>query len=52
MAYSSLRECVDDLRRVGDLIEITAEVDPRLELGMIQRRAYQAEAPALLFSNL
>lgn len=52
MAYRSLRECVDDLARIGDLVEIAAEVDPRLELGMIQRRAYRAQAPALLFSNL
>lgn len=52
MAYRSLRDCVEDLERVGDLRVIEAEVDPRLELGMIQRRAYQAEAPALLFTNL
>ena len=52
MAYRSLSECVDDLRRVGDLVEISAEVDPRLELGMIQRRAYRSQAPALLFTNL
>lgn len=52
MAYRSLSECVDDLRRVGDLMEISAEVDPRLELGMIQRRAYRSQAPALLFTNL
>lgn len=52
MAYRSLRECVEDLRRVGDLRVIETEVDPRLELGMIQRRAFRAEAPALLFTNL
>ena len=37
---------------MGDLRVVDAEVDPRLELGMIQRRAYRAEAPALLFANL
>lgn len=52
MAYRSLRDCVEELQRVGDLRVIEAEVDPRLELGMIQRRAYQAQAPALLFTNL
>ena len=52
MAYRSLSECVEDLRRVGDLVEISAEIDPRLELGMIQRRAYRSQAPALLFTNL
>lgn len=52
MAYSSLRECVNDLQANGDLLVITTEVDPYLELGMISRRAYQAEGPALLFTNL
>lgn len=52
MAYRSLRECVDDLNRIGDLKEITAEIDPHLELGMIQRRAYRLGAPALFFRNL
>ena len=52
MAYRSLRECVEDLERIGDLRVVEVEVDPRLELGMIQRRAYAAQAPALLFTNL
>lgn len=52
MAYRSLRECVEDLERIGDLRVVDTEVDPRLELGMIQRRAYVAQAPALLFTNL
>lgn len=52
MAYRSLRECVDDLNRIGDLKEITVEIDPHLELGMIQRRAYRSGAPALFFRNL
>jgi 4-hydroxy-3-polyprenylbenzoate decarboxylase len=52
MGYRSLRECVEDLQRMGDLRVIEAEVDPRLELGMIQRRAYRSQGPALLFSNL
>lgn len=52
VAYSSLRQCVNDLERVGDLRTVDIEVDPFLELGMIQRRAYRAGAPALLFSRL
>lgn len=52
MAYRSLSECVDDLRAKGDLIDVHHPVDPHLELGMIQRRAYRAGAPALLFHNV
>lgn len=52
MAYSSLRDCVEDLQARGDLVTIDCEVDPHLEMGMIQRRAYRAEAPAILFNNV
>lgn len=40
------------LRREGDLVEITAEVDPDLELAEIHRRVIAADGPALLFSNV
>lgn len=52
MAYSSLQECTKDLEHRGDLKTIEVEIDPHLELGMIQRRAYRAEGPALLFRNV
>jgi 4-hydroxy-3-polyprenylbenzoate decarboxylase len=52
MAYRSLRDCADDLQRAGDLVVIDSLIDPHLELGMIQRRAYRSQAPALLFTNL
>jgi 4-hydroxy-3-polyprenylbenzoate decarboxylase len=52
MAYSSLRQCVEDLESREDLIRIEVEIDPYLEMGMIQRRAYRAGAPALLFNNV
>lgn len=51
MAYRTLRECVDDLRGHGMLRVIEEEIDPRLEMGMIQRRALRAKAPALLFTR-
>jgi len=47
-----MSDCVKDLRDKGDLQVIDHPVDPRLELGMIQRRAYRAEAPALLFTQV
>ncbi len=52
MGYRNLRACVEDLRRTGRLRVIDAEIDPRLELAEIQRRAYAADAPALLFTRV
>ena len=52
MAYSSLRDAVLDLERAGQLVRIPDEIDPYLELAEIQRRAYQAQAPALLFERI
>ena len=49
MGYRSLAECVNDLKRSGQLVEIDREVDPHLEVAAIQRRVYQAGGPALLF---
>jgi 4-hydroxy-3-polyprenylbenzoate decarboxylase len=52
MGYRSLRECVQDLARSGQLACIDREVDPRLEAAEIQRRVYQARGPALLFQRV
>ncbi|MBX3440852.1 MAG: UbiD family decarboxylase [Planctomyces sp.] len=52
MGYRSLRECVLDLERTGQLRRIPDEIDPDLEAAEIQRRVYQAGGPALLFERL
>lgn len=52
MAYRSLSDCVVDLERHGDLVRVQEEVDPDLEIAEIQRRAYIAGAPALLFEHV
>jgi len=52
MGYRSLRECVEDLQRHGQLVRVDAPVDPNLEIAEIQRRVYQAQGPALLFTNV
>ncbi len=52
MNYSSLRDCVIDLKAHGHLIEITQEVNPNLEMAEIQRRVYETLGPALLFKNV
>jgi 4-hydroxy-3-polyprenylbenzoate decarboxylase len=52
MGYPSLRACVLDLERTGQLVRITEEIDPYLEAAEIQRRVYQAKGPALLFTRV
>lgn len=41
-----------DLEKNGHLIRIQQEIDPYLEMAEIQRRAYLAEAPAILFEHV
>ncbi len=52
MGYAGLRECVRDLEARGDLLRVDVPVDPHLELAAIQRRAFRAGAPALLFTRV
>ncbi len=52
MGYRNLSECIVDLEASGQLLRIGTEVDPYLEAGAIQRRVYQAQGPALLFTNV
>ena len=47
-----LRTFLDLLRQRGELVEIEAPVDPRLEAAEIHRRVIAAGGPALLFHNL
>lgn len=51
MGYASLAECVADLHKAGDLRVIDTLLDPHLEIAHVQRRAFQAGAPALLFTR-
>jgi UbiD family decarboxylase len=46
-----LREYLAALRREGELVEVTAEADPRLEIPEIHRRVIERGGPALLFRN-
>ena len=52
MGYPSLRACIADLERTGQLRRIDEEIDPHLEAAEIQRRVYQAQGPALLFTRV
>jgi UbiD family decarboxylase len=48
----SLRQYIDELKALGEIQEIDAEVDWNLELGAIVRRSYELRAPAPLFNRI
>jgi 4-hydroxy-3-polyprenylbenzoate decarboxylase len=52
MPYASLGEFIAALRKSGELHEVGASVDPRLEMAEITDRVVKAGGPALLFSNV
>jgi 4-hydroxy-3-polyprenylbenzoate decarboxylase len=52
LGYKTLRECINDLEKHGMLVRIDTELDPYLEIGMVQRRVYENGGPALLFTNV
>ena len=51
MSFLNLPSFLGELRKRGDLLEIDAPVDPRLELAEIHRRVIERGGPALLFKN-
>ncbi len=51
MKYKDLRDFIARLEADGELIRITAEVDPNLEMTEICDRTLRAGGPALLFEN-
>jgi 4-hydroxy-3-polyprenylbenzoate decarboxylase len=52
MVYSSLEECLIHLEKNGQLIRVTEEVDPCLEMAVIHLRVHDAGGPALLFEKV
>ena len=50
--YHSLKACVEDLERTNQLLRITHEVDPNLEMAEIHRQVYEAEGPAIYFDRV
>jgi UbiD family decarboxylase len=52
MIIRDLRDFLAILRREGELLEVTAEVDPYLEIAEIHRRVIAANGPALLFTKV
>ena len=51
MTYSDLRDFIAFLEKKGELVRITREVDPNLEMTEISDRTLRAKGPALLFEN-
>lgn len=51
-AAADLRQYIKELQDENDLLTITEEVDPHLELAAIVRRAYESEEKAPLFENI
>ena len=52
MSYRTLRECLADLERTGQLVRIPDEVDARLEAAEIHRRVFEAGGPAILYERV
>ncbi len=52
MGYQNLQQAISDLEQSNQLIRVDQEIDPNLVVGAIQRRVYQNQGPALLFTNL
>jgi len=50
--HRTLRTFLDSLRKENELVEVSAEVDPYLEIAEIHRRVIAQEGKALLFRNV
>ena len=50
--HSDLRSFLRSLKEENELVEISAEVDPYLEIAEIHRRVIEQQGKALLFTNV
>ncbi len=50
--YKSLKDCLADLERHGQLRRISKEVDPQLEMADIHLETFEKSGPALLFEKV
>ncbi|MCI4624559.1 MAG: menaquinone biosynthesis decarboxylase [Candidatus Magnetoovum sp. WYHC-5] len=51
MAYKDLRSFIRELEKRGELLRVTTEVDPVLEIAEINDRVVKKAGPALFFEN-
>ncbi len=52
MTYKCLADCTEDLEKHHQLLRISQEVDPYLELAEIHRQVFSQGGPALLFEKV
>ena len=53
MSYRDMQSCIRDLEQSGQLARVSdLEIDAHLELAAVQRRAFRAGSPALLFPRV
>lgn len=52
MSYKSLRSCLQDLKKKGQLVEINFETDANLEMAEIHRRIFDQGGPAIWFRKV
>ncbi len=50
--HKNLRSFIQTLRNENDIVEVSAEVDPYLEIAEIHRRVIDEQGKALLFTNV
>ncbi|QYU66893.1 UbiD family decarboxylase [Leptolyngbya sp. 15MV] len=50
--HKDLRSYIDTLRREDEMVEVSVEVDPYLEIAEIHRRVIEEQGKALLFTNV
>jgi 4-hydroxy-3-polyprenylbenzoate decarboxylase len=52
MAYKSLQQCITDLEKQGELLRITKEVNPDLEMASIHLDEFAKGGKAIIFENI
>ncbi|MFO7754070.1 MAG: UbiD family decarboxylase [Desulfobacteraceae bacterium] len=52
MKFKNLAECVQWLEKENELVRVTEEVDPDLEMAEITRRVFSNNGPAVFFENI
>ena len=50
--HQNLRTFIESLRKEDEIVEISSEVDPYLEIAEIHRRVIESQGKALLFTNV
>jgi 4-hydroxy-3-polyprenylbenzoate decarboxylase len=52
MAYKSLQQCVSDLDKKGELLKISEEINPDLDMASLHLDEFAKDGKALLFENV